>query len=60
MKEEHEEPLLEDDVEDEVVEIDDLLDEDTSLSDYDDKDEIDNITYSLKIDNDSTDGEPDD
>ena len=60
MKKEQEEPLLDDDVEDEVVEIDDLLDESPPLSDYDDKDEIENITYSIKIDNDSTDGEPDD
>ena len=60
MKKEQEESLLEDDIENEVAEIDDLLDDAPTLSDYDDKDEIDNITYSLKIDNDSTDGEPDD
>jgi hypothetical protein len=60
MKKEQEEPLVDDDIEDEVVEIDELLDEDPPLSDYDDKDEIENITYSLKIDNDSTNGEPDD
>jgi hypothetical protein len=60
MKKEQEEPLVDDDIEDDVVEIDELLDEDPPLSDYDDKDEIENITYSLKIDNDSTNGEPDD
>lgn len=60
MKKEYEEPLIDDDIEDEVVEIDEFLDEDPPLSDYDDKDEIENITYSLKIDNDSTNGEPDD
>lgn len=59
-KEQVEEPLVDDDIEDEVVEIDELLDQEPPLSDYDDKDEIENITYSLKIDNDSTNGEPDD
>ncbi len=59
-KEQEEEPLVDDDIEDEVVKIDELLDEEPPLSDYDDKDEIENITYSLKIDNDSTNGEPDD
>ena len=60
MKKEQREPLVDDDIEDEVVEIDELLDEDPPLSDYDDKDEIENISYSLKIDNDSTNGEDDD
>jgi hypothetical protein len=60
MKKEREEPLVDDDIEDEVVEIDELLDEDPPLSNYDDKDEIENITYSLKIDDDSTNGEDDD
>lgn len=60
MKKEPEEPLVDADVEDEVVEIDELLDEDPPLSDYDDKKEIENITYSLKIDNDSTNGKDDD
>jgi len=60
MKKEQEEPLVDDDIEDEGVEIDDLLDEDPPLSNYDDKNEIENITYSLKIDNDSTNGEDDD
>ena len=60
MKKEREAPLVDDDIEDEVVEIDELLDEDPPLSNYDDKDEIENITYSLKIDDDSTNGEDDD
>lgn len=60
MKKEQREPLVDDDIEDEVVEIDELLDEDPPLSNYDDKNEIENITYSLKIDNDSTNGEDDD
>jgi hypothetical protein len=60
MKKEQQEPLVDDNIEDEVVEIDELLDENPPLSDYDDKDEIDNITYPLKIDDDSTNGEPDD
>ncbi|MBW2245863.1 MAG: hypothetical protein JRF62_01430 [Deltaproteobacteria bacterium] len=60
MKKEQEEPLVDDDIEDEGVEIDDLLDEDPPLSNYDDKNEIENITYSPKIDNDSTNGEDDD
>ena len=60
MKKEQEEPLLDDDVEDEVVEIDELLDDDPDLSNYDDKDEIKNITHSLKIDDNSTNGETDD
>ena len=60
MKKEQREPLVDDDIEDELVEIDELLDEDPPLSDYDDKDEIENITYSLKIDDDSTNGEDDD
>jgi hypothetical protein len=60
MKKEQGEPLVDDDIEDEGVEIDELLDEDPPLSNYDDKDEIENIPYSLKIDNDSTNGEDDD
>jgi len=60
MKKEQREPLVDDDIEDELVEIDELLDEDPPLSNYDDKNEIENITYSLKIDNDSTNGEDDD
>jgi len=60
MKKEKEEPLFDDDIEDEVVEIDELLDEDPPLSNYDDKDEIENISYSLKIDNESENGEDND
>jgi hypothetical protein len=60
MKKEREEPLVDDDIEDKVVELDELLDVDPPLSDYDDKDEIKNITYSLKMDDDSTNGEEDD
>jgi hypothetical protein len=60
MKKEQEEPLVHDDLEDEVAEIDELLDEEPDLSDYDEKNEIEHITYSLKIDNDSSDGEADD
>jgi hypothetical protein len=60
MKKEQREPLVDDDIEDEAVEIDELLDEDPPLSDYDDKDEIENISYSLKIDDDSTNDEDDD
>jgi hypothetical protein len=60
MKKEPEEPLVDDDIEDEGVELDELLDEDPPLSNSDDKDEIRNITYSLKIDNDSPSSEDDD
>ena len=60
MKKEQEEPVVDDDIEDDVVKIDELLDEDPPLSDYDDKNEIENITYSLKIDNDSTNSKADD
>ena len=60
MKKEPEEPLVDDDMEDEVVEIDELLDEDPPLSDYDDKKEIENITYSLKIDKESPSSKDDD
>jgi hypothetical protein len=60
MKKEQEEPLLDADIEDEGVEIDELLDEDPPLSDYADKDEMENIAYSLKIDNESENDEDDD
>ena len=60
MKKEQEEPSVDEDIEDEVVEIDELLDDDPPLSDYDDKNEIEQITYSLKIDNESTSSEDDD
>ena len=60
LKEEQEEPAVEDDIEDETVEIDELLEEDTHKPDYDDKNEIENITKSLKIDNESANNEDDD
>jgi len=60
MKKEQEEPAAEDDIEDEVVEIDELLEDDSPVPDYDDKSEIENITYSLKIDNESTNSKDDD
>ncbi len=60
LKEEQEEPAVEDDIEDETVEIDELLEEDTPKPDYDDKNEIENITKSLKIDNESANNEDDD
>jgi hypothetical protein len=60
MKIEQKEPSTEDNIEDEVVEIDDLLDDDSSLPDYNDKSEIENISYSLKIDDESTNSKDDD
>ena len=60
LKKEQEEPTAENDIEDEVVEIDDLLEDDSPVPDYDDKSEIENITYSLKIDNESANNEDDD
>jgi len=60
LKKEQEEPTAENDIEDEVVEIDDLLEDDSPVPDYDDKSEIENITYSLKIDNESVNNEDDD
>jgi len=60
MKKEQEVPLVDDNIEDEVIEIDELLDEDPPLSDYAEKDEMENISYSLKIDNESENGEDDD
>ena len=60
IKKEQEEPAVEDDIEDEVVEIDELLEEDPPIPDYDDKKEIENITYPLKVDNESASSEDDD
>jgi len=60
IKKEQEEPAVEDDIEDEVVEIDELLEEDPPTPDYDDKKEIENITYPLKIDNESANSKDDD
>ena len=60
IKKEQEEPAVEDDIKDEVVEIDELLEEDPPIPDYDDKKEIENITYPLKVDNESASSEDDD
>ncbi len=60
IKKEQEKPAAKDDIEDEVVKIDDLLEDDPPIPDYDDKKEIKNITYSLKIDNESANSEDDD
>jgi hypothetical protein len=60
MKNEQEEPAAEDKIEDEVAEIDDLIEDDSPVPDYDDKSEIKNITYSLKIDNEPTNSKDDD
>jgi len=62
LKKEQEEPAVEDNIEseDETVEIDELLEEDTPEPDYDDKNEIEKITNSLKIDNESANNEDDD
>jgi hypothetical protein len=54
MKKEPKEPTAENDIEDEVVEIDELLEDDSPVPDYDVKSDIENITHSLKIDNEST------
>jgi hypothetical protein len=60
MKNEQEEPATEDKIEDEVVEIDDLIEDDSPVPDYDDKSEIKNITHSLKIDNGSSNSKDED
>jgi hypothetical protein len=60
MKKEQEEPAAEDDIEEEVVEIDELLEDDSPVPDYNDKSEIENITYSLKINNESPNSKDDD
>ena len=60
LKKEEEKPAVEDDIEDETVEIDELLEEDTPEPDYYDKNEMKNIARSIKIDNDSTDSKDDD
>jgi hypothetical protein len=60
MKNEQEEPVTEDKIEDEVVEIDDLIEDDSPVPDYDDKSEIKNITHSLKIDNGSSNSKDED
>ena len=53
-------PLLLDDIEEEEVGIDDLLDEDVLEEDFDEKGDIKNLPYSLKISDDDSDGIDDD
>ncbi|OQY10972.1 MAG: hypothetical protein B6I30_07880 [Desulfobacteraceae bacterium 4572_187] len=60
LKKEQKEPMVENDIEDETVEIYELLEEDTPEPDFDEKTEIKNITYSIKIDNDLNDSKDDD
>ena len=60
IKKEQKKAAAENDIEDEVDEIDDLLEGDPPEPDFDDKSEIENITHSLKIDNDSTNSKDDD
>ena len=58
---EEEKQLPLDEIEDEAVGIDDLLDEDVPEEDFDEKDDIKNLPYSLKIsDDDSSDIDEDD
>ena len=53
-------PLALDDIEEEEVGIDDLLDEDLPEEDFDEKTDIKNLPYSLKISDDDSDGIDDD
>lgn len=53
---EEEKPLPVDDIEDEDVGIDDLLDEDVPEEDFDEKSDIKNLPYSLKISDDDSGG----
>jgi len=53
-------PLDVDDIEEEEVVIDDLLDEDLPEEDFDEKTDIKNLPYSLKISDDDSDGIDDD
>ncbi|MGB5992251.1 MAG: hypothetical protein WBG61_08020 [Desulfobacterales bacterium] len=53
-------PLLLDDIEEEAVGIDDLLDEDVLEEDFDEKGDIKNLPYSLKISDDDSVGIDDD
>ena len=55
-----EKPLPLDEIEDEAVGIDDLLDEDVPEEDFDEKGDIKNLPYSLKISDDDSDGIDDD
>ena len=50
-----EKPLPLDEIEDEAVGIDDLLDEDVPEEDFDEKSDIKNLPYSLKISDDDSD-----
>ncbi len=53
-------PLLLDDIEEEAEGIDDLLDEDVLEEDFDEKSDIKNLPYSLKISDDDSGGIDDD
>ena len=53
-------PLALDDIEEEAIGIDDLLDEDVPEEDFDEKSDIKNIPYSLKISDDDSGGIDDD
>ncbi len=53
-------PLALDDIDEEAIGIDDLLDEDVPEEDFDEKSDIKNIPYSLKISDDDSDGIDDD
>ena len=57
---EEEKPLPLDEIEEEAVGIDDLLDEDVSEEDFDEKNDIKNLPYSLKISDDDASGIDDD
>ena len=57
---EEEEPQPSDDVEEDSVGIDDLLDEDVPEEDFDEKSDIKNLPYSLKISDDDSGGIDDD
>ena len=57
---EEEKPLPLDEIEEEAVGIDDLLDEDVSEEDFDEKNDIKNLPYSLKISDDDSSGMDDD
>jgi hypothetical protein len=58
-KEEEKTPPL-DEIEEDTVEIDDLLDEDVPEEDFDEKSDIKNLPYSLKISEDDASGIDDD
>jgi hypothetical protein len=57
---EEEEPQPSDDIEEDSVGIDDLLDEDVPEEDFDEKSDIKNLPYSLKISDDDSGGIDDD